>query len=975
MDTEGNQQQTALHTLSNPVSPYPPVSAVKAMSPEGSGVELNDPSQPSTSPDSPGRHHYRTLSRAAQRQQQDAKQQLQQTQQKQVAASGTSQGEEEMLAANLQETYKNILKLEVETQQGCSEVNQRLIENDAGAEITSQLWVVYKSVVKLLDHYYDFLLYALSPMSARAGKPLVINYRIMRRMWVYGVVSFLEVLKNVAAIFVEHEICACFIAYAFNILSCLTDPQLGVEGWWSEKLGDLSRMAIALYPGRYMDWKAASVYWYRASMKTQFGHGKIFYHACTVESDNLHALTQLGISVSCRDPFVPTPQYLRMVVDNVCSQRNILSSTEMAMIDFVKIHKILLLPTYNRSPEMVSLVSHYATHFGLDSSNVDFFQLRGNASPDGEKLQFWFQKSANFAICNVNHLIGFGDSRNPFAKLFGLPEALKERKDRKDRRNKKSGRSDAASITAGSDSAESLYYTTTENLDPEDWYSLLDYMNRGVMELSVRMLRQYLTGPLQTSTPHGIVVLYFMIALGKALSFQPNARPLFLQLVNKFFPWSSVIPWLNDILCVVRSNPELRTTFRQYVEMFKTTDALKYFASNESLWEVWELWGSLWFDQVAPKADATSASETGVKADIFDIPTGGPRYNPDQDGPRQLRVLILAQYLAENFPEFGLIISRNIFKYRFPADEGIPIETDARFACFCEDQRFQSLCDRPAVALMAAQADNPLDLDLWAGENEYPRLPNLESNSYGFMTEVINNEYPALRGSNTDAAKQEPTEADDEAEFQDVSTGSFQGNTQLHITGNLGDKMETSLTFISLDTNTWLKHCGRVFKCVRSGIIRLSVPLTVFQELRSLRRSTDASVADSATRAVIIIRQLYAENDIMAVRADGTKASSLNETLEFEQNQNWRSNTDEIIMKAIKLNNDLGRSLLMGYNCPVNHDSHVLTRQEAAVFRYNVLITDDRNMNLRSKAIRIANFTSSWLFEQIERVSKGRCDD
>ncbi|GMG40708.1 unnamed protein product [Ambrosiozyma monospora] len=471
--------------------------------------------------------------------------------QQQQSAQRAITEEEQILASNLQETYKSILRLEIETQQGCAEVNQKLAENDLGVEVTPQLWVVYKNVVQLLDHYYDFLLYALSPSSVRAGKPLVNNYRILRRMWVYGIVSFLEVLKNVATIVVEPEICACFISYAFNIISCLTDSQLGVEGWWAEKLGDLSRMAIALYPARYMDWKLSSIYWYQTAMKTQFGHGKIYYHVCTVESDNLEALMNIGKGVSCRDPFVPSATYLRMIVDNCCSQRNILNTIEMAMIDFVKIHKILLMPNYNSAPEMVNLVSHYATHFGMDSSNMDFFQMRfdrGSNLPVA-RVAFWFQKGPNFALCNIAHMIGFGDSRNPFAKLFDLPEALKERKDKKDKRRKsKSEASNDGSKTTTE--PEALYNSTASDQDETSWFLLLDFINKGVLELAMRMLKQYISGPLQTSAPHVIVWLYFISAVGESVNKYPRAKPLFTYLMARYIPWMKLIPYLNDILCI-----------------------------------------------------------------------------------------------------------------------------------------------------------------------------------------------------------------------------------------------------------------------------------------------------------------------------------------------------------------------------------------------------------------------------------------
>lgn len=903
-------------------------------------------------------------------------QQQQQQQQRSIAS------EEELLATNLQETYKAILKLEVETQQGCSEVNQRLAENDAGAEITSQLWILYKNVVQLLDHYYDFLLYALSPTSARAGRPLVMNYRILRRMWVYGVVSFLEVLKNVAAIFVEHEICACFIAYAFNIISCLTDAQLGVEGWWAEKLGDLSRMAIALYPGRYMDWKASSVSWYRAAMRTQYGHGKIYYHACTVESDNLEALMDIGRSITCRDPFVPTEQYLRMIVDNVCSQRNMLSSTEMAMIDFVKIHKILLLPNYNANQEMISLVSHYATHFGMDSSNVDFFQLRGDSDTvPNEKLQFWYQKSANFALCNINHLIGFGDSRNPFAKLFGLPEALKERKERKDKHKKTSKSGDAQSTTSGrsiGDDSETIYYSTADEQTEEAWFSLLDYVNSGVLEISVRMLRQYVSGPLQSSTPHMIIWLYFVLSVGCSIRLHPTAKPLFTQLFHHFFPWAKIIPYLNDVLCILRSSVEGRSKFRLAVNIFNKgdEDVLCHLTENENLWEAWKCWGSVWFDNVCLKGDYSSAYESGVQESIFDIPYSGPRYSPAVNGPRFIRIALLATYIARNYPELGLAMEGNIFKYYSnQSSETLSPAEVSGLEYFYQDQRLRNLFEKiPEALVVKIKPELEIDCSVWAGENINPKLPTLEDNSYGFMTEVINNDYPAFLSKFQQ--QNDGVDADDESEYSDIfnDQGVYQSDS-LKISGDIGDKIDTSLTFLSLDTNTWLKHCGRIFKCVRARIFRLSVPLTVFQELRSLRRSTDASVADSATRAVIIIRQLYADKSVLPVRADGSKASSLNETLEFEQNQNWRSNTDEIIMKAVKLNDDLGKSLLLGSNYRINQGGKVLTRVEASVFKYNILITDDRNMNLRAKAIRLSSFSSHWLFARINRIADGRCTD
>ena len=204
------------------------------------------------------------------------------------------------------------------------------------------------------------------------------------------------------------------------------------------------------------------------------------------------------------------------MVENICTQRNILSLLELPIIDFIKIHKVLLSIHNGRSNDGnttesihdsqlqygIDLVTRYGLTFGSDSNGYNFFtrelyaagnsansissdpqqqqqyyqqqqqiqqmQLNNNnnncshsnsnsnsnsnssSSSNNNsnkfnkfnnlvqqillKNEFWFNKGSLFAISNINHLIGFGDAKNPFAKLFQLPEALKERKDKKDRK-------------------------------------------------------------------------------------------------------------------------------------------------------------------------------------------------------------------------------------------------------------------------------------------------------------------------------------------------------------------------------------------------------------------------------------------------------------------------------------------------------------------------------------------------------------
>ena len=178
-----------------------------------------------------------------------------------------------------------------------------------------------------------------------------------------------------------------------------------------------------------------------------------------------------------------------------------------------------------------------------------------------------------------------------------------------------------------------------------------------------------------------------------------------------------------------------------------------------------------------------------------------------------------------------------------------------------------------------------------------------------------------------------------------------------------------------MDTNIWLKHCGRIYKCVRNGVIKVLIPLIVFQELRALRKSPEATIADAATRSVIIIRELYLTREVVPLRFDGTVASDINETTEFENNSTWRSNVDETILHAVNEHDEMGKRMMKGLNLRLSsstredykkRDPPVLNSRMAKTFKYCILITDDRNMRLRAKTIGLTSFQSKWLFGQLK---------
>ncbi|KAG7665179.1 uncharacterized protein J8A68_001235 [[Candida] subhashii] len=1104
-------------------------------------------------------------------QQQLQQQQTQQSQQQQQQQQRTMSDEEQQLATKLKETYKNIVNFEEIVQKNCIEITLKINQitsntNNPGStvygntsllqqsnpstmggsvggaisattrtsELSNDLWTVYHHNITLLDNYYDFLVTSLKPSSNqtqfKTGKNIVELYKIPRRMWVYGIVGFLEVLKNIMGIFQDHEICSCYISYCFNIISNLTDPILEMEGWWSEKLGDLSRMAIALYASKFIDWKISAEYWYSIAMKTLYGHGKIYYHMCTVQQDNLDALVNIGKSVICRDPFVPTQHYLRLVVENICTQRNILSLLELPIIDFIKIHKVLLSIYTNRTTNDsngvgdtignnsgreviqdsqlqygIELVTRYGLTFGSDSNGYNFFTREmytpstsgngGGSGGDGgsdqmhhnqpyyqhhqdspsvtntiEKMNFWFNKGSLFAVANINHLIGFGDAKNPFAKIFQLPEALKERKDKKDRKRKTRTTSQSqieeppssstgpntttsASTASGGGGVDGQSITAGD-LSVTDWFYCLQFINKSVLELSIRILNHYLIGPKQASTGHVIVWLYFLISTGEAIKKYPNSQPMFRWLLRKLFPWESLITYLNSLLSFVKNSPKLCALLTHYLQL---NDYIRHFNENEFLPEVWKCWGTLWFDYVDEKGDYRDLYESGVKnPNMFDLPVCGtyPVINntttnldgdqrsrnqmENDNDERIIRIILLARTIANEY-EFGLVRTNEEFKF----DEKIYNSRDSvlmdsggtnrneNFAYIEEfllgDGRFvQNNFLQPISAdnltmntnnnLSSAQKDElwfgGFDAHLYDDENieigdeiidddeEEEESEDLEDEDVGDEDEDLGEGQhgPYLTGSTTTPHQYQDYYQDSfiGTPTDPLSLGDMIHTDDSNIEGNFGDKIDSNITYITLDTNIWLRHCGRIFKCVRNGVVKVSIPLIVFQELRALRKSTEATISDAATRSVIIIRELYFSREILPLRFDGTIASDINETTEFENNSNWRSNVDETILNCVNEHDQIGKRLMKGLNLRLSgvgtnrkssgnlyyhndnssrENSVVLNSKMAKLFKYCILITDDRNMRLRAKTIGLTSFQSKWLFSQLETVFPNRCID
>ena len=94
----------------------------------------------------------------------------------------------------MQDIYKLIVKQEIELQDRCAQLT-----TSQTTELKN-LWTIYKINVDLINNYTTFITTALlpsqSPQDILIGEEIIEIYRIERRLWVYGTITFLDVLKN-----------------------------------------------------------------------------------------------------------------------------------------------------------------------------------------------------------------------------------------------------------------------------------------------------------------------------------------------------------------------------------------------------------------------------------------------------------------------------------------------------------------------------------------------------------------------------------------------------------------------------------------------------------------------------------------------------------------------------------------------------------------------------------------------------------
>ncbi|CCK69755.1 Esl2p KNAG_0C06630 [Huiozyma naganishii CBS 8797] len=612
------------------------------------------------------------------------------------------------LVQKLQDIYKVIVKQEIELQERCSQLT-----TSQTTELKN-LWTIYKINTDLINNYTTFITTALLPSQPAQdiliGEEIVEIYRIERRLWVYGTITFLDVLKNFSN-FMDPEVCSQFITHVFISLSAILidiPPKHAIP--WLQRLGDLSRMAIALYPSGFIDWKLSAEHWYMEAMKFTYSHGKLYYHMSTVQQNTLEAFVNLGKSVFCQDTFTPSQQYMQLVIDNIYQRTFVDRNTggnyrNPDLIDYLKHSEVMLLPSFLGSKDLQQVVLNYfQDRFGIDYSENNIFDTQDMFFQPPSCLRFFFRHAPAFAESHILQLVGFGNPKNPFALLFELPKYLKERRDKKEKNKSKStstadvsstapktvddqatdnvneGTNDDHELTATLsgpeylDNIETLKYAI-ETPDICTWIKSLDFINMTSLKCSMIVLKKFLHGPLLIALPHFLPWTVFIIACGIKVNELENEKnyKFWRILMKRIFPWDTITSFLNVLLAYVLDNYGNTTIIEelcmQYSDM-DLDDMLAHFNKSEDLPEVWKCWGTLWYDAICNKnsVDADTFAGFGIGDHMFlDFPIDGIEFDAeDETGAkfwkRALRVIFLFKGISKKF-DFGLKISHEAGVY------------------------------------------------------------------------------------------------------------------------------------------------------------------------------------------------------------------------------------------------------------------------------------------------------------------------
>ncbi len=827
------------------------------------------------------------------------------------------------LTSTLQEIYSTIWKQEKESSRRINQMKDSLKSSQNNISLlTEELWLLCKFQVSFLESYHDFLFYAyrggLNEVS-NPGPGYVSKYQIPLRLRKFGILRFLEVLKQVKSAFIDNEVSAFFISRSFDILSTLLDSPFQFSEIWAETIADISRSAITMYNRDEIDWKVSAKYWYSYASRYLLGSGKLYYHQALVSQERMEILTLLSKATISRDPYnISISMIFSLLPNNTHSYE---PQSEQFISNFLSIHSLVQKNAENieNTDSTIDLaVDNFNECFGnmrlalgdvffhetlLDKQSFSSCLANDDDNHTFLRLGFWFQQATSLFIINNARLFDFGSNGdNPFSMLFGLvrlkalPEQdsfkIHKHRDKNYRDEKNDG---YYSLNFKELSLEDHRLIELINKPENEWISRVKDINPQGLVIAFLTLAEYMTYPISVGSPHILLWLYFLNSLSIATTICQNAKPLIDILFGRLFCWDLLVDYLGRIRNAINSDKEERPATET--------------PTNCDLQEVKNILGIKWMD-LLDKGSSDNGIDGLLPTDCTLNQTNETDFNFVLNRKiRYKRILELAENLA-NVNAFGICMN-----------EDMVISVDAN-SWKCLRKKVSTSSD--------VIIENYFNTKIFSTlKTQFNELLTTSQRLDNRLNEVFDETQNKER---TNALEQ-------------------------HI---------KTTTFI-FDTNMWLKHSSSIYRLIEQGEINCMIPVIVYSELRHLKYSKDIQLNEISSRAAFVVKQLLKMKMIAILNIDGEEIRLNDITGNTDHNSHLskllkQKNDDLIIDGVNKYQNTLRLGLVESTRTHTDEESGKTPIKNCA------LITEDRNMRLKTVPLNIECFSRKWFLIQFVQL-------
>ncbi|KGO69902.1 hypothetical protein PEX1_106960 [Penicillium expansum] len=294
----------------------------------------------------------------------------------------TSSITEEQLIHDVNEMYARLCIAENQ----CTAMKK---QTQSRAELLQTQWrELFLLHQKLLDEYVEFFLTTRDPSANPKIRNLAKEYSIPQRMWRYGVLSFLEPLRNDPSL---GEFMFGFIYLSYSTIALLLENIPDFRETWIGCLGDLARYRMGVEAFDEKDrrlWAEISRCWYTKALNLSPEHGRIQHHlGILARPDILRQFFHFTRALTSVKAF---PDALDSITKLVTPLMNVPAKDNDLVTLFVTMHGALF---------MKRPVEEF-----ISRANVFLDTLRNEIS----KLDRHGQQGVQLTSCNISAIFKYG---------------------------------------------------------------------------------------------------------------------------------------------------------------------------------------------------------------------------------------------------------------------------------------------------------------------------------------------------------------------------------------------------------------------------------------------------------------------------------------------------------------------------------------------------------------------------------------